>query len=372
MKILNIIISIIFSLCSVLSFAQTTTIGHKAVFLIGSDDETELAKPQEEANFKKKYLSEGTEIEILKVESGNHHQMVYVASGKKKGWVHRYCLKEIWKIANLIPEIRKEYLEDIKNKNVRLGMNTEEALLSIGIPGEEVKNKEDDNVSSHVSLAGGTSPLYWKIKLYKDKLVYYQSGFNKRKTIEYKQTTNWELINVEKPSDDKNQFSGIKKINVQNEQGTKYSYEDDHIQIEWNVSRYSFPFELKNKSSHSIKMIWDDAVYVDIFGKSNRLVHTGIKYDNKDLEQPNSVVPRNSSLSDALTPADNIFFMGQWLTHPLINDFLCEEQAEDLNIKGKKVIIILPIQIKDITNEYAFTFKLKDIIFQNKQNVLNI
>lgn len=371
MKTLKFALIFAFVTFSNLVISQTTTLQQKAMLLTGTDNDSELLKPLENSVFKKKSLSEGTDVKVVKVESNGHHEMVYVIAGKREGWVHRYALKDRSILIDFIPEIRKEYSEYIKKGKVCLGMNTEETLLTIGIPGKEVKtDKEHETIFA--SIAPISNEMYWEAKMYKNKLYYYSKGFLKQAKLEYKQTNEWELVNVEKPIDDQSKFSEIKTIDVQGEQNRKYSYEDENISIVWFISRYGFSFELKNKNQFSFKIPWDEMSYVDIYGKSNRLIHTGVKYADRNEAQPISIVPRNSTLEDLLTPSDNIFYLKQWLTRPLIEDLKCLEKAQDSGVIGKRIQIIFPIQIKDVTNEYTFIFELKDILFNPSENQIKI
>lgn len=363
---------------STFTLSQTTTVKWDAKILVGSDDESELRKPLNASKFTQKSIPKGAEVKIIKVESVNFHQMVYVSVKKKEGWIHRYMLQDASVLMGLIPEIRDEYREDIRKGIVRIGMNVEEAMLSVGVPGDVLPSngslmsvtqnpirsayKGNGDLMYYKSYAMTTDPQYWEMGFYKNSLCYFKKGLNEKLTLEYYTKMHWELVNVEKPSDDQNKFSGRDSTFMQTD--GKGCYEDDNISISWAVSASEFIFTIKNKNTFSIKIPWDDAVYVDFYGNSNRVIHNGVKYADRNAEQPTSVVPRNATLSDMLIPSDNISFSSFakiWVTRPLMADFACPEQMEDSQVIGKRVQIIFPILIKDIVNEYTFTFELKDV-----------
>lgn len=376
--ILKCLFALILFTCSISAWAQTTTVKWDAKILVGSDDESELRKPLNASKLTQKRIPKGSEVKIIKVDSVNFHQMVYVAVKKKEGWIHRYMLQDPSVLVNLIPEIRTEYKEDIRDEIVRVGMNVEEAMLAVGVPGDALPPngslmsvsqnsirsayKEDKDLKYYKSYATTTDPQYWEMGFYKNSLCYFMKGLDTKSTLEYRTKMFWNLVNVEKPSDEQNKFSDKDFASIKTD--GKDCYEDENIFISWEVSASEFAFTIKNKNAFSIKIPWDEAVYVDFYGNSNRVIHNGVKYADRNAEQPPSVVPRNATLSDVLIPSDNISFSSfakMWVTHPLMADFACPEQINDSQAIGKRVQIIFPIQIKDVVNEYTFTFELKNV-----------
>ena len=83
------------------------------------------------------------------------------------------------------------------------------------------------------------------------------------------------LSSVESPANAKQQFGETKVVDFKDGEVNKYRYEDDYIEIVWFVSSKQFNFELKNKTTHSMKINWDDISFVDINGKEI----TGCKFD---------------------------------------------------------------------------------------------
>ena len=66
------------------------------------------------------------------------------------------------------------------------------------------------------------------------------------------------LCKVEQPEDAKQQFGETKIVSSNDENLTKYTFEDEYIRISWYLTRTSLHFLLTNKSQHSIKIPWDD------------------------------------------------------------------------------------------------------------------
>ena len=177
------------------------------------------------------------------------------------------------------------------------------------------------------------------------------------------------LQEVERPENAKERYGESKIVNFQEEGKTKYSYEDDMIKIVWLPLSTQFAFSLQNKTDHSIKIIWDEAVYVNENGSSGRVMHAGVKYIDRNNSQPSTVVVKKANIDDIIVPTNNIYYTsgqyGGWSTNPLFpNRAMSQEELKNLTKKyiGKTVQILLPLQIEETVNEYIFTFKVEDFI----------
>lgn len=84
-------------------------------------------------------------------------------------------------------------------------------------------------------------------------------------------TYNVGLSNVEAPADAKTQYGDTKIIKLDVEGKNNYKYEDDYIDIMWIATNTQFNFVLKNKSNYSIKIPWDDVVYISSSGQTGKI-----------------------------------------------------------------------------------------------------
>jgi len=178
------------------------------------------------------------------------------------------------------------------------------------------------------------------------------------------------LTEVERPADARERYGEQTIATFEEEGKTRWSFEDEMVKVSWLPTAKRFLFKLTNKTGHSIKIVWDEAVYVNPNGESQRVMHSGVKYIDRNASQPPTVVVRGATVSDQVFPSDNVYYIsgrfGGWRDLPL---FPCESHvsAEDLKGKtdeyvGKSVQILLPLQIEDVVNEYIFTFKVQDVI----------
>ena len=178
------------------------------------------------------------------------------------------------------------------------------------------------------------------------------------------------LKSVESPANAKIKFGETKVVKVEQDDLSKYQYEDDFIKIFWYVSSSQFNFEITNKSEHTMKLSWDDMSYVDENGKTNRVMHSGVKYTERNNSQPASVLPKNASLSDLLLPTDNVYYSSSsyssgWIEKALFPNYKSQEEAQNSPALGKTVRVVFPVIIQDVVNEYIFEFSVDSVTVKN-------
>lgn len=185
----------------------------------------------------------------------------------------------------------------------------------------------------------------------------------------YKGTYDVGLKSVERSQETQQKYGEYTINNSKENSATKYEYEDDMIRVVWTPMRERFHFILTNKTSQSIKIIWDETVYVNHKGISNKILHTGVKYSEKEDSQPPTVVVSKSRTEQQILPVDNVYWVsgeyGGWKTKPLFSyRASSQEQLDDVTNQyiGKDVQIVLPLEIQGQVNEYIFRFRIEDFI----------
>lgn len=150
------------------------------------------------------------------------------------------------------------------------------------------------------------------------------------------------VIKVDKP----------KSQNVKKGKLTENSiYEDNIISIKWNEDRQVFNFLLKNLTSGSMKLLWDEALIVNFDGFTERVLHKGSEPDALNQAQQPSIIPSLAQLSDYFWSES--YYGGK----RLVDGYGGTKYREEFD--GKQMRLILPIQVENAKYTYTFTFELK-------------
>lgn len=167
------------------------------------------------------------------------------------------------------------------------------------------------------------------------------------------------LIKVEKPADESVRYGETKVEEV--EGITKYRYIDDFIDILIFGNSEQFSFFLKNVSQNSLKLVWNEAVFVDFNGTTSKVMHVGTKYSEKDGEQPSTTIIKGANIEDVAVPTCNIRYsdiLKKWMTDSMYPNTPATSPGD--------LKLMLPIQVKDVINEYIFIFRV-DWVFNHPE-----
>lgn len=163
------------------------------------------------------------------------------------------------------------------------------------------------------------------------------------------------LSKVEKPENPSIKYGTTKTIDADVDKDiTKFSYIDNVIDIIIFGTSQRFDFIIKNVSENSIKIVWDDAVFVGINGKTSKVMHSDTKFSQRNATQPASTIIRGASLEEIACPTENVYYddlLEMWNVHSMYPEKPAQENGQ--------VQLMLPIQIKDVVNEYIFVFDVK-------------
>lgn len=202
----------------------------------------------------------------------------------------------------------------------------------------------------------------------------------------YTATYDIQLTKVERPEKASKRYGPQKIDTISNDAKYKAAFEDKLVRVLWIVTSSDIAFSLTNKTDHSIKIPWDEAAYVDEMGQSHRVMHAGIKYNEREQPMPPSVVVRGGHIEDIVFPTDYVswfeggrYVKSKWTKKDLLpnsdyhsnyskGQYASFEQfdaAMQTNV-GKTLQVLLPLQIEGVVNDYIFSFTVKSVASQQK------
>jgi hypothetical protein len=163
-----------------------------------------------------------------------------------------------------------------------------------------------------------------------------------------------------------------------NQEDYRYYFEDGMVGVLWAFRGTQMAFSLENKTEHSIRVPWDQAAFIDESGRSHRVMHAGVTFDDREKPQAPSVVVPMGLLKDLIAPTDYVrrrertgYAAGRWEEKCLLPDFdfhgpsLKGEYATFADFEngakskvGKTIQVLLPLEIGDVVNDYIFAFRI--------------
>lgn len=168
------------------------------------------------------------------------------------------------------------------------------------------------------------------------------------------------LVKVEKPENSSDRYS--KKQTIIDTSDSRFLFRDDIISIIIVGSSDQFSFTLMNISPHSLKIIWDEAAFVGLDGSTSKIMHKGVKYTEREGNQSATTVIQGAKIEDIAIPTTNVYYdegtrigystyESGWKIRSMLPS---EYKGNDIG----EIRLMLPIQIKDVINEYTFVFKV--------------
>lgn len=79
--------------------------------------------------------------------------------------------------------------------------------------------------------------------------------------------------------------------------GMTVGFNDDRISSVWGPLVQGVDFVLENRSSQSLRILWDESAIVGTMGVSSRVFHYGVRFEDAERSQPPTIVPPGA-LSD--------------------------------------------------------------------------
>ena len=303
-----------------------------------------------------KILNNGDRYKVIGLpEDSNYYEKavkIKLEKDKKEGWIMPYGLNDRSSLIPFFSEIRDENKDCIKTGFLKPGMNKQEVFVCCNV----YKTKEYTR-SAH------RNDKYEQWGDEKNYLFFYNgelclTNCNRMDDFYYKPYYTIKIDSVE-----------INNKNIVDKQIFGNKYKDNLIEIEWDLNIHDLSFTLKNNSESTLKLVWDEMALIN--GSSERIIHKGIKYKNKDNEQPNSIVPKNSIYDDLVLPTNSLDFVtlsssSYWTHTPIIYcNVYSPNDNEGINkLRKNKFALLFVIKNDTDTYEYTFNYTIENISFK--------
>lgn len=92
------------------------------------------------------------------------------------------------------------------------------------------------------------------------------------------------LVRVDRPAETKQRYGAVENIDL--DTSNRFYYGDSLLAAALWASSDAINFQIENRTDHSIKVIWDESVFIDRDGTAEPVMHQGTKYAEASDSKP--------------------------------------------------------------------------------------
>lgn len=138
-------------------------------------------------------------------------------------------------------------------------------------------------------------------------------------------------------------------------------FRDKNVAVSWIVGEQSFQLRCENLTTYDIKILWERAEYTDENKQIHRLMHSGVRFPDRNNPIPDQLVLSKSSVQEAVTPVSKVHLSQQKKGYEVSPLFPLEGDSAAA-LKGKSVILFIPVEINRQIIPYNFRIEITDSV----------
>ncbi len=138
-------------------------------------------------------------------------------------------------------------------------------------------------------------------------------------------------------------------------------FRDSTISISFVLADQSFQLRLENLTSKTMKILWERSEYTDPNSQSHRLMHSGIRFQDRNNPIPDQLVPPRATVQVAVMPVNRVSFVPEKKAYEIrpIFDLHSDSAA---GLKGKTINLFIPVEIDRAIIPYTFKIEITDSV----------
>jgi len=176
------------------------------------------------------------------------------------------------------------------------------------------------------------------------------------------------LVDVRRPSAAEQRYGAVRLARQDSAGAAWYAFDDSLVSVVVAARDAEFRLSLQNRSAQSIRVVWDEAAYVDLDGAPHAVARArGGPSADAGAERP-SVVGSGGRVDEIVVPARNAGVgAGADDSRPLMGATDVRSSASDsaaaalAALKGKRVQLVLPLEVEGALTRYTLSFVVADV-----------
>jgi hypothetical protein len=121
--------------------------------------------------------------------------------------------------------------------------------------------------------------------------------------------------------------------------------------ISFKIYRALIAFSLQNKGTEPIRIDWDKVSFVNPDGVASRVMHSGVRFIERDRPQPPTIVPPGARITDELLPTNRVQYGRGWDVVPLL-------PTKGHAVCGESFSVFMPLEVGHREENNSFVFRI--------------
>jgi hypothetical protein len=139
-------------------------------------------------------------------------------------------------------------------------------------------------------------------------------------------------------------------------------FRDDKVAVSFTVSDQSLQMRFENLTASDLKILWDRTEYTDVNKQTHRLMHSGVRFQDRNNPIPAQVVPPHASVQEGVIPIDKVIISPQKRTYQVQPLIALDSDAAAAALKGKTIVLFIPVEINRQIIPYNFKIEINDAV----------
>ncbi len=148
---------------------------------------------------------------------------------------------------------------------------------------------------------------------------------------------------------------------VKPEASDTLQFRDKTCAFSFAVADQVFQMQFENLSPFSAKILWDRTEYTDVYGRSHRLMHSRIRYPERNNPIPDQTVPSRATVQESVIPISSVVVSQKNKGYDLKPLFTLDSEAA-AGLKGHVFNLFIPVEIDRQIVPYNFRFQITETI----------
>ncbi len=137
-------------------------------------------------------------------------------------------------------------------------------------------------------------------------------------------------------------------------------FRDSTVAVSFAVSDKSFQFRFENLTAHPVKILWERAEYTDVNMQGHRLMHSGIRFQDRNVPIPDQIVPSHAVVQETVIPVSKVYIDQKKKTYDIQPLFVRDNSAA-AGLKGQMINLFIPVEVNRAIIPYNFKIEIDSV-----------